>query len=568
MSKEITAKECALHEVFSPMYEFKIPPYQRPYAWTTEESGQLVEDLYSSYMSNPNNNYFIGSIILIKAKDNEPSSDVVDGQQRLTTLTIILSAIVYLFSDEKYKNAFIEYIKQPENLARRLEEKARLVVRDKDKNLFEKFIINCNFDKLEQEHIDIKQESLKNIKQNTLHILNLLKKYFKTDSDLLEFGQFLINQCFLVIVSTHSQESAARIFSVMNNRGLDLLPTDILKADIIDKISVSDQEYYTFQWEECEHNLTRDGFAELFYYIRMIYAKNKATYSILKEFRDSVIKGNQPASSADAKRLIDNVIVPYAKALDAIECQNYQSENDGLSEVDKNINDCFSWLNRIEVSEWKPVAIAFYVKHTNDTAYLAWFYQKLERLAAVLFITASNANDRISRFAQVLEEIEKGKDTINSPLKTIELTKNEKKAMLAILKGDIYTDLIPSRRKYLMLRLDSFVSTGNAKYDVPIVSIEHVLPQSMNDDWKKDWKTTAHTKWCNKIANLVLLSRRKNSQASNYDFAKKKSKYFEIGNTSSFALTTQVCGTNKWTEDVVSKRQDDLLKILKNKWRL
>lgn len=46
MSKEVTAKECALHEVFSPMYEFKIPPYQRPYAWTTEESGQLVEDLY------------------------------------------------------------------------------------------------------------------------------------------------------------------------------------------------------------------------------------------------------------------------------------------------------------------------------------------------------------------------------------------------------------------------------------------------------------------------------------------------------------------------------------------
>ena len=44
MSKEITAKECALHEVFSP--KFKIPPYQRPYAWTTEESGQLVEDLY------------------------------------------------------------------------------------------------------------------------------------------------------------------------------------------------------------------------------------------------------------------------------------------------------------------------------------------------------------------------------------------------------------------------------------------------------------------------------------------------------------------------------------------
>lgn len=568
MTKMISAKECALCDVFSSSYEFRIPPYQRPYSWTIEQSGQLLTDLHDSFLKDDSGSYFIGSIVLIKEDEKLPLCDVVDGQQRLTTLTILFAAIINLFKNDENKRAFQEFIKQPKNIARNYDEKPRLNVRDKDKTIFDKYILNCDLENLEKLYIEEKQHSLKNIKANALKLLEQLESYFKTDDDLLKFAQFVVNNCYLVLVMTNSQDSAASIFSVLNNRGLDLLPTDILKADIIDKIASMEQELYTDKWEECEKNLSREVFSELFYYIRMIYAKSKASSNLLKEFRESVIKGQHPQNASQAKKLIDDIIIPYANALDTITTLNYKSDDSALVKYNKDINNSFRWLNRIDVSDWKPVALSFYVKHSTDTEYLAWFYKKLERLAAILFVTGATANERISRFAEVLKEIELKQDSHDNPLKSIELTPDEKKKALTLFNGDIYSSMIAFRRKYLMLRLDSFVGDASATYDMPIVSIEHVLPQSMNKDWKKDWNSVQHEKWCHKIANLILLSRRKNSQAQNYKFSLKKTKYFKTDDTCSFALTTQVCNENKWTIDVVKTRQKTLLNILKDKWEL
>src|ERR1700690_2030998 len=93
----IEAKEYPIKDVFNDKFIFEIPSYQRPYAWTTTQAGELFDDL-SDYLENiPVNGeqkppYFLGSIVLIKATDL-PSAQVVDGQQRLTTLTILLAAI-------------------------------------------------------------------------------------------------------------------------------------------------------------------------------------------------------------------------------------------------------------------------------------------------------------------------------------------------------------------------------------------------------------------------------------------------------------------------------------------
>ena len=135
MKKEITANEYPLSKILSSDFEYKIPVYQRPYAWTNEESSKLFEDLYSAFQSNAKNAYFLGSIILIK---NQRSRifDVVDGQQRLTTLTLLISAIISRFKKDKYKKDFTPCIKQDANVALQLSEKPRIVVREKNKQIF------------------------------------------------------------------------------------------------------------------------------------------------------------------------------------------------------------------------------------------------------------------------------------------------------------------------------------------------------------------------------------------------------------------------------------------------
>lgn len=97
MSHTLSAKEQALSKVFSDDYVFTIPGYQRPYAWGEEQAQELLDDLLGALRDSPEKladsmPYFLGSIVLIK-RDAIPDATVVDGQQRLTTLTLLLSAI-------------------------------------------------------------------------------------------------------------------------------------------------------------------------------------------------------------------------------------------------------------------------------------------------------------------------------------------------------------------------------------------------------------------------------------------------------------------------------------------
>ena len=96
MARTLVAHEEAVQKVFSDDYVFRIPDYQRPYSWTTEQARELIEDLLAYVQANAGPvaempAYFLGSIVLIK--NDTPAADVVDGQQRLTTLTLLLSAV-------------------------------------------------------------------------------------------------------------------------------------------------------------------------------------------------------------------------------------------------------------------------------------------------------------------------------------------------------------------------------------------------------------------------------------------------------------------------------------------
>lgn len=96
MAKTLEAHDKLIREIFEGSYQFEIPDYQRPYAWTTEQTEELFNDLVLAMQearaSPATSQYFLGSIVLIKS-DREPKSSVVDGQQRLSTLTMLFAAL-------------------------------------------------------------------------------------------------------------------------------------------------------------------------------------------------------------------------------------------------------------------------------------------------------------------------------------------------------------------------------------------------------------------------------------------------------------------------------------------
>jgi uncharacterized protein with ParB-like and HNH nuclease domain len=558
VSKNITGAEYALAKIFSSDFDYLIPPYQRPYAWTTEQAGELFDDLYDFFSNEAEESYFLGSIVLIK-QEGKALAQVIDGQQRLTTLTIFIAAMTSLVEEANAKAQCLKYIIEPGNILEGLPAKPRLALRSRDNRFFSETVQALKFDDLAAiDPVTLENESQKNIQKNALMLRDKLKSKFKDDSSLLKFGSFLMTRCFLVAVTSPSQQSAFRVFSVLNNRGLELLPSDLIKADAIGQIAETKREEFNDKWEEIEVETGRHGLNDLLTYIRMIYAQTKAKRALLDEFNEHVL-----SNVKSAEELVDVVITPYADAyLIARDC-NYQS-SDSAGEI----NQLLVWLNRIDNSDWLPVCISYLAKFGNDYSAVLSFVSKLERLASQMHICAANINQRIERYAKVLAEVAETKST---EISSIELSLAEISSFKTTIAGPIY-QLTARRRNYFILRLDSFLSDGIASYNHRVLTIEHVLPQTVNDgsQWSKDWPDEEkRIEWVHKIGNLVPLTQRRNSMASNFFFDKKKSAYFTgRSGVSSFILTTQVLQENEWTPEVVSRRQDDLISVCNKHWNL
>ena len=556
---KILGKEYPLSKIFSSDFDYYIPPYQRPYAWTEEEAGTLFDDLYDFYQTEAEDSYFLGSIVLIK-EEEKPHADVIDGQQRLTTLSIFLATIISkLKGDMRIKG--MQYICEPGNPFEGLEPQPRLHIRAVDQPFFEKYIQNIDFDSLFQlDPEQLSTESQRHILLNAKTLYQRIEEHFTTEEELQKFCGFLVMRCYLVAVSTENQQSAFRVFSVMNSRGLDLLPIDIIKSNTIGGIAEKDRQAYTDKWEAMENSVGRAGFNDVFAHTRMIFAKKKGKKGLLEEFNQYVL------TQCSGKQLVDEILEPYTDAYAIVKKSDYQA-----ADHSGEINYMLQWLNRIDNSDWVPVAMRFFAEHQQDSEYCLWFVKKLERLAAYMHITSKDVNARIDRYHWILEEMSQGKSSMEDPLKTIELTNAEKNSFKNALNGEIYR-MTSRRRNYVVLRLDSFVSDGAAKYDSSILTIEHVLPQTVKEDseWARIWPDVEKRQyWLNRIANLVPLSRKHNSEAQNYDFDVKKNTYFTGKNgTTSYSLTSQVIKADAWTPEYVEERQKKLLDIFEKKWDL
>jgi hypothetical protein len=128
----IEAHEQTIGQIFSNAYAFEIPPYQRPYAWEQDQARELLDDLLSASENANGGAYFLGSVVLIKLP-NDPSSKVIDGQQRLTTLTILLSVLRDLTSSPELCLERREYVFQKASADKGTQDRYRILLRDRDR---------------------------------------------------------------------------------------------------------------------------------------------------------------------------------------------------------------------------------------------------------------------------------------------------------------------------------------------------------------------------------------------------------------------------------------------------
>ncbi|MFF0836665.1 MULTISPECIES: DUF262 domain-containing protein [unclassified Streptomyces] len=556
--QQLEAQEVSLHKVFSSDYDFRIPDYQRPYAWEVEQATQLLADLDESLDRGTDEPYFLGSIVLVKTK-GLPHADVIDGQQRLTTLTILLALLRDLTEDAELRSDLNRLVTEPGNKVSGLAARPRLTLRSRDAGFFKQYVQTIEgttaLRTLKEETLptDAQKAVLRNAK--ALH--GILANW--SEERRLDLVQMLGGRTFLVIVSTPDLDSAHRIFSVMNSRGLDLSPTDIFKSHIIGDLDEQAAQECARKWEDAEEALGRDDFADLFLHIRMVFAMRRAERELLKEFPEQVLSAYLPGK---AESFVNDVVVPYADAYVQIRDASYSAASGA-----EQVNAWFKRLQQIDNNDWRPPALWALRNHGDDPAWLDGFLTALERLAASMFVRRVYTTPRVTRYADLLRELNAGQG-LNA--RSLALSETEKAETLACLDADLY--LVARTRKYVLLRLDEMLAgKPGVSYDYPLITVEHVLPQNPKpgSDWLRTFTDEQRQQWTHRLANLVLLNRTKNSYAQNYGFTDKKIKYFTGRHgVSTFALTSQVLHHQQWTPQLLHKRQQRLLGLLADEWDL
>jgi len=545
-----TGKE-TIGEIFDKRW-YRIPEYQRPYVWGKEEVNLLLEDIYEAMNDDINAEYFLGSIIFQNI-DNL-LVDMLDGQQRLTTLFLLIAVIRDLTNNPQLKDACQDYIFQVGNEFKNIPEKVRIEfnIRDEVKNFVEKFIKVSgklkDINSLKEILKYTKDISVKNMVNNIFEI----KNFFRSRS-IEDFSKYLFNKVVLIYVSSSSLEDAFKLFTVMNDRGIKLRNSDILKAMNLREINSNERDLYAKKWEEVENYFGED-FDKFLSYLRMILVKEKAKKSLLSEFEENIYfnKGTKK----------DNVpLLKLGKeTVDFINKYKNHYENLFDNNEDVKFNALISIMkNTLPADLWIAPLLRFYDKFQSNN--ILEFLEKLDNKFSFDWIVGFTPTKRIENTNKIIKAIENINDVetlLKNDVFNIDLNN-----LKNVLNDDIYGKRFA---KYLLYKLEYFYVDNESPLPLfpKTLTIEHILPQNppQNSQWRKDFSDEEIKELVHKIGNLILMSRRKNSSQGNRDFIYKKNKYFK-GRIDLFRHSTEVILNNeKWTSIEIKNNQDKIVEKL------
>lgn len=556
---KIESDKVIFKDLFS-KYWFSIPSYQRSYVWNSEQIGDLLDDLNFAYEHQPNNQYFLGSLVLQKKNVVETTSniefalyDVLDGQQRLTTIFILLAVIRDITDDENLKIKCIEYIYKKKDDYENIPGRIRIVynIREIVETFFEKYIIELGGTLKEKELIELTEEKNVTISNIAKAIIQMRKFFINYNTKKIQdISKFLFNKILFIYVSTENLEDAFRLFTILNDRGIPLGNSDILKS--INLAEIKDKDKKAKEWEEIENNMGRDEFDRLLSFIRTLILKDKARENILKEFEEKIYKPT-PALLEKGEITI-NYISNYANIY--MKLINFESLPSAIGNEFKNL--IIVMRDTLPSTDWIPPLLSYYNKYKNDN--LLFFLKKLDNKFSADFISQLDSTTRLKNMNDILKKIETFDNStqLNNDVGIFTFNVSDFFKNLAL---DIYNKRFA---KYILLKLEFLSIDYTQQFNkFNHISVEHILPQNPPDNskWWDNFTSEEHKLWLNKLGNLVLLSRIKNSQLSNKDFEEKKKRYF-AGNMQTFPNSNLVMHCSDWTLEYLKNRHTKLIKIL------
>ncbi len=543
---------------------YQIPRYQRPYSWGDEQLSKLWDDLREAQQYEPN--YFLGSVITAKPEETSNYLDIVDGQQRLTTILILLCVCRDLFpalnEEILQQDPFAigaSMLKSSIKLNDRFE-RLRLKTHSNHESNFHDLVIKEGHAKANKRPYkkDLRVEQAPRFKfiNTAAFFVEKMEELGSEDAGL--FINYLFNKVKIIGIECQSVSFAIKLFQVLNDRGLDLSNADLIKSFLIGKIhklyehdsevKKQHEDQFMDDWKGCEN-------------IAIDTEENMNNLFVMFEY---YLLGSNPERSLydELKNLFDkedpnDIIKQFKDFITTYKNQVYYSKDTIIYSL---------FYLRWSVY-WRTIIItAQYAKYPEYIPFLKTFrrYYYLNWIAGNTLSKIKQSSFNLIGHLKNHAPLDFIKEELDKQLKEDVIER-----AITNLNGDIYFE--PWCKPLLfMIEYEQqdkppYFSMGDRN-----IQTEHILPRSFKkvEEWAFAEKITGIEDWVHSGANLTLLSGSKNIDARNYKFETKIKSYDGTGfedvddkKISSFNITQRLVNdynSNKfnkeWNIDAMTER--------------
>jgi len=538
------AAERTISQILTEQIRYEIPAYQRPYSWEKGNVEQLLDDVWEAFAAN-DEEYFIGSLITIE-REKGRLYDVVDGQQRLTTLNLIFSRLRDGV-DEPAKSELGRRV-LPRNALTGEEESPRLTLRQRDQNFFRRHVLagetvpEAVRKEVAKEQDAPKQRIIENLEAIDSFIAQHDQKTLKL------FANYLLSRVYVVFVTTASWQSAYRLFNVLNARGMALSNADLIKNMLFARLggNATRSSDLDEAWLELEEQIGIERLDQFMAHHRSSIVATKARKALHEEFEPLIETAASPFTFLDE---VNTSARNYLRVL------RNEFEAPAARRAVRS-------LKRVAFEEWIPPLLAFLNRPVADMPE-GEFIDLLERITYQNWIRRLAFTARLTAYFQLITAIRAGKNA--DDIHAIFRANANDDEFRSLLDGEVYGRPFAQA---VLLRLEEADQDESVTKDFGgKITIEHVLPQALKDAyWRERFSDDEHRLWLHRLGNLALLAGIKNYKAQYFPFDRKKKIYAERNNRVSFDTTKLILSADHWTKDLLIARQADLVDRAQRIW--
>lgn len=577
---------------------FIVPDYQREYVWKPDDQvEQFLIDIDNEYepTGNGQKSYFIGSIIIVKNKDKY---DVIDGQQRLTTIIISLCAFRDLIKPLEIDHKQKEYLKTIEELMSDFdihtdESKLRLELQyEESKDYLSKLIEDVQY-------TDEVTPSILKMQQAYAKIKSHLENYLKLGVDhLTQFARYFLTKIELVVIESENLSSALKIFETINQRGAGLNAMDLVKNLLFSESKESDFEIIKQTWKEitsnlqsCKEDQSPLRFLRYFlmarYHDGIVREDDIYRWIISPEGKIATKYETQPLNFAKELKKISK---RYADLVNATELMRDGGEYPSITNI--------GYVNKYKSRQHLILLLALDINTgKEEIEYLGKQIESFFFYSNTIGIQAKN-NERL--FAQWagkirnLKSLEEVKEILKSTMiPYIKEKVGQFKTEFLNIRHDSYNPLY--RQRYIFGKIENTILSesglpkkGHEFFDG--LQIEHILPQTpKNDLYPEEFKDKDDFySYVHKLGNVTLLESTINQAVNNFNelsnnwFEKKQVEYSKSNVISTNLLNhSYAIGKNtainklkedlnfsfeNWNKASIAERQEKLMELAFRTW--